>query len=213
MYEAGFRWILVGFESGHPRILENIQKKATRDENTRCMDIARRHNLKVKALMSVGHPGESEETIHATRDWLVEVRPDDFDATVITTYPGTPYFDEAVETAPGIWTYTCPKSQDRLHSVEVDYRHVAEYYKGAPGNYTAFIYTDDLTSTQLVSYRDRLENDVRHTLSIPFNSANQGLSYEHSMGQSGLPLSILRTSDPAATRLTHKAIRVFSSGG
>jgi radical SAM superfamily enzyme YgiQ (UPF0313 family) len=93
MYEAGFRWILVGFESGHSRILENIQKKATRDDNTRCMEIARRHNLKVKALMSLGHPGESEDTIRATRDWLVEVRPDDFDATVITTYPGTPYLD------------------------------------------------------------------------------------------------------------------------
>ena len=78
MYAAGFRWILVGFESGHPRILENIRKKAARDDNTRCMDIARRHNLKVKALMSIGHPGESEETIRATRDWLVEV--------VITSY-------------------------------------------------------------------------------------------------------------------------------
>lgn len=213
MYEAGFRWILVGFESGHPRILENIQKKATRDENSRCMDIARRHNLKVKALMSVGHPGESEETIQATRDWMIEVRPDDFDATVITTYPGTPYFDEAVETAPGIWTYTCLKSQDRLHSVEVDYRHVAEYYKGVPGNYTAFVYTDTLTSPQLVSYRDQLEADVRRTLSIPFNSANPGLHYEHSMGQSGLPASILRISDSATNRATYKTIRGLSSGG
>ncbi|HEX6826028.1 MAG TPA: radical SAM protein [Nitrospiraceae bacterium] len=213
MYAAGFRWILVGFESGHHRILENIQKKATRDDNTRCMEIARRHNLKVKALMSVGHPGESSETIQATRDWLIEVCPDDFDATVITTYPGTPYFDEAVETASGVWTYTCPKSQDRLHSVEVDYRHVAEYYKGVPGNYTAYIYTDALTSEQLVSYRDWLETDVRHTLSIPFNSANPGLRYEHSMGQSNLPSSILRTSDATIKRATHKAIRVLSSGG
>jgi radical SAM superfamily enzyme YgiQ (UPF0313 family) len=212
MYAAGFRWILVGFESGHSRILENIQKQATRDDNTRCMEIARRHNLKVKALMSLGHPGESEETIRATRDWLVEVRPDDFDATVITTYPGTPYFDEAVETTPGIWSYTCPKSQDRLHSVEVDYRHVAEYYKGAPGNYTAFIYTDELTSAQLVHYRDWLEADVRQALSIPFNNANPGLRYEHSMGQTSLPPSILKVSEPSTKRNTHKAIRVLSSG-
>jgi anaerobic magnesium-protoporphyrin IX monomethyl ester cyclase len=166
MHEAGFRWILVGFESGHPQILENIQKKASRDDNSRCMEIARKHGLKVKALMSLGHPGESEETIEATRDWLVDVRPDDFDATVITTYPGTPYFDEAVETSPGIWTYTCPKSQDRLHSVEVDYRYVAEYYKGAPGNYTAFVYTDYLTSEHLVRLRDHLETDVRAALSL-----------------------------------------------
>jgi len=212
MYEAGFRWILVGFESGHPRILQNIQKKASREDNTRCMEIARRHNLKVKALMSLGHPGESNDTIQATRDWLVDVRPDDFDATVITTYPGTPYFDEAVETSAGIWTYTCEKSGDRLHSVEVDYRQVAEYYKGAPGNYTAFVYTDDLTSEQLVSSRDWLESDVRQTLSIPFNSANPGLRYEHSMGQSTLPSTILRTS-PLAPSRSHKSLRVLPAGG
>jgi radical SAM superfamily enzyme YgiQ (UPF0313 family) len=213
MYAAGFRWILVGFESGHPRILENIQKKATRDANTRCMEIARRHNLKVKALMSLGHPGESEETVHATRDWLINIQPNDFDVTVITTYPGTPYFDEAVETAPGIWTYTCPKSHDRLHSVEVDYRHVAEYYKGAPGHYTAYIYTDDLTSEQLVRARDWLEADVRQTLSIPFNSANPGLHYEHSMGQRSLPTSILRISEGAPNRAHTKTRRIRTSGG
>jgi radical SAM superfamily enzyme YgiQ (UPF0313 family) len=212
MYQAGFRWILVGFESGHPRMLDNIQKKATRDDNTRCMEISRRHGLKVKALMSLGHPGESEETIRATRDWLVDVRPDDFDATVITTYPGTPYFDEALETSPGIWTYTCPTSQDRLHGVEVDYRHVAEYYKGTPGSYTAFVYTDNLSSEQLVHLRDWLETDVRDTLSIPFNGSSPGIRYEHSMGQTGLPSFILRASETAMARIGREPPRLLSSG-
>lgn len=194
MYRAGFRWILVGFESGDERILTNIQKRAGRDDNTRCMEIARRHSLKVKALMSLGHPGESEQSVRATRDWLVQVRPDDFDATVITTYPGTPYFDEAVETQPGVWTYTYAKTGDRLHSLAVDYREVAEYYKGVPGEYKAFTYTDHLTAEDLVRLRDWLEADVRAELNIPFNAGAPAVRYEHSMGQSGIPSNILRVS-------------------
>ncbi len=197
MYRAGFRWILVGFESGHERILTNIQKKSSRADNTRCMEIAKRHNLKVKALMSVGHPGESEETVRATRDWLLGVKPDDFDATVITTYPGTPYFDEAIETSPGVWTYTYPKSGDRLHSLEVDYREVAEYYKGVPGEYTSYVYTDFLNAKELVKLRDWLEASVRDTLGIPYNSGAPAVRYEHSMGQGVIPINILRTTSSA----------------
>ena len=60
MYQAGFRWILCGFESAHPRILTNIRKRATLEDNTRVLEIAQRHGLKVKVLMSIGHPGESK---------------------------------------------------------------------------------------------------------------------------------------------------------
>jgi len=200
MYRAGFRWILVGFESGHERILTNIQKKASQADNTRAMDIARRHNLKVKALMSVGHPGESEETVRATRDWLLAVKPADFDATVITTYPGTPYFDEAVETAPGVWTYTYAKTGDRLHSLEVDYREVAEYYKGVPGEYTSYVYTDHLNAKELVQQRDWLEADVRSKLGIPYNAGAPAVRYEHSMGQGGIPTNILRSTATAGLK-------------
>jgi radical SAM superfamily enzyme YgiQ (UPF0313 family) len=194
MYRAGFRWILVGFESGHERILTNIQKKSAQIDNTRCMDIARRHNLKVKALMSVGHPGESEESVRATADWLLSVQPDDFDATVITTYPGTPYFDEAVETKPGVWTYTYDRTGDQLHSYEVDYREVAEYYKGVPGEYSSYVYTDYLSSGELVRLRDWLESEVRGKLKIPFNAGTTALRYEHSMGQGLIPSRILRST-------------------
>ena len=75
MFAAGFRWLLIGFESGAPSILTNINKKATRDDNTRCLELAENAGLKVKALMSVGHPGESPETVQATRDWLIETKP------------------------------------------------------------------------------------------------------------------------------------------
>ncbi|MBS0172265.1 MAG: B12-binding domain-containing radical SAM protein [Nitrospira sp.] len=200
MSDAGFRWILVGFESGHERILTTIQKQASRDENTRCMEIATRHGLKVKALMSIGHPGESPETVQATQDWLLAVQPDDFDATVITTYPGTPYFDDAIETAPGVWTYTSPKNGDRLHSIEIDYRETVEYYKGMPGQYRSYVYTDHLTSDDLVRLRDGLETEVRSRLNIPFNQSAPSMQFEHSMGQGDIPASILRASSgtPAA---------------
>jgi radical SAM superfamily enzyme YgiQ (UPF0313 family) len=192
MHAAGFRWILVGFESGSPRVLTNINKKATREDNSRCLAIARRHGLKVKALMSIGHPGENFETVQQTRDWLLEEKPDDFDCTVISCYPGTPYYDHAIQTSPDVWTYTVPRTGDKLHAVDVDYSTTADAYKGVPGDYRAYVFTDYLRSQDLVALRDSLESDVRRILGIPFNSGAPGVRYEASMGQ--FPGHILRHS-------------------
>ncbi len=206
MYRAGFRWILVGFEAGHPRILQNINKKATREDNTRCVRIAKKYGLKVKALMSVGHPGESEETIHATRDWLLEAQPDDFDVTIITTYPGTPYFDRAVPDPDreGVWIYTFPKTGDRLYAEAIDHNLTADYYKGDPdGGYQSFVFTDYLGQEDLVRLRDETEHSVRDALAIPFNPSAAKIYFEHSMGQPGpLPASILRKSVATPTLKT-----------
>jgi anaerobic magnesium-protoporphyrin IX monomethyl ester cyclase len=198
MYRAGFRWILCGFEAASPRLLSNINKRATIDDNNRVVEIARRHGLKVKALMSIGHPGEDAASVIAIADWLVSVQPDDFDCTIITTYPGTPYYDEAVpsDRQKGIWTYACKKSGDRLHAYDVDFSRVAEYYKGDPdGGYRAFVFSDHLSSEELVRMRDWVERDVRSKLGIPFNPSGASMRYEHSMGQSSsLPPFILRSS-------------------
>jgi len=201
MRRAGFRWLLCGFEAANPRILTNIEKRATRADNDRCIEIAKKHDLKIKALMSVGHPGESEDSIGDIRDWLIHSRVDEFDCTVITTYPGTPYYDLAVPHAsqPGVWTYTHPKTGDRLHAFEVDYTVSADYYKGDPdGGYKSFVFTDHLTAERIVTLRDRLEKDVRAALNIPFNAGAATLRYEHSMGQ-GLPDFIHRVSREAGS--------------
>lgn len=193
MHEVGFRQILIGFESGNERILTNIQKKATRVQNTRCMEIAHKYDMKVKALMSIGHAGESEETIVDTHDWLLEVKPADFDCTVISTYPGTPYYDEAVlsDKENNIWTYTA-KNGDKLHSFEVDFIKEANYYKGLPGEYKSYVFTDYISPERLVQMRDWLESDVRAKLNIPFYVPAPAAKFEASMGM--IPAHIIKQS-------------------
>ncbi len=199
MWRAGFRWLLCGFEAAHPRILKNIEKRATLADNTRAVEIAKKVGLKTKALMSLGHPGESQESVEAVEKWLIDMEVEDFDCTIITTYPGTPYFDFSVphESIEGVWTYTA-KTGDRLHSRSVDFSLTADYYKGAPGAYRAYVFTDHLSSDELIVLRDKLEANVRARLGIPFNPASSSLLYEHSMGQAPngllLPRHLLRSS-------------------
>lgn len=191
MYEAGFRWLLCGFEAGNDRILQNINKKATYDDNCRVIENCKKHNLKIKSLMSVGHPGESKQTIDDITKFLIDNGTDDFDCSIITPYPGTPYYDKSVQIQSDLYKYTVDKTGDVLYSKSIDYTEVSNFYKGVPGqNYESYVYTDYLTSKELVICRDELETTVRTTLNIPFNQSTSALLYEHSMGQS-LPNFIL----------------------
>ncbi len=198
MYAAGFREILVGFESGSPEILIAINKKATREQNTTCLRIAHDHKLKVKALMSIGHPGESRATIAQTREWLLAEKPDNFDISLITTFPGTPYYDQAIplEGKTGQWVYTHKQTGTKLFQKPVDFMATASYYKGDPkGGYRSDVYTLTLTPEELVHARNELEADVRELLGIPYDKSAPAMLYDHSMGQRGeFPSSILRTS-------------------
>ena len=196
MYRAGFRWVLIGFESGDPRILKNIKKIAKREDNTRAVEIAKRNNLKVKALMSIGHAGESKETIENTKNWLLETRPDDFDCTIITTYPGSPYFDDAIFDGDH-YIYTDSKTGDTLHQAQLDYCVDQDYYKGAPGGgYISYVWTDYISASELVEEREKLEIEVRKELGIAYNPARPGLVHEHSMGMGNIsiPSYILRST-------------------
>jgi anaerobic magnesium-protoporphyrin IX monomethyl ester cyclase len=194
MYAAGFRWLLTGFESGDERILVNIDKNATLEDNTRCVEYAKEAGLKVKALMSVGHAGESHESVKNSKDWLLQVKPEDFDCTIISTYPGSPYFDDAV-IENGVYTYTSPKTGDKLFQKDLDYFKDPDYYKGDPsGGYISYVWTEHISPEELVDARDALENEVREVLAIPFNPAGGKIKFEHSMGQGNIPTSVLRSN-------------------
>lgn len=195
MYKAGFRWILTGFESGDSRILENIQKKATLEDNTKFVEIAHKYDLKVKALMSIGHAGETFRSIQNTKNWLLEIKPDEFDCTIITPYPGSPYYDDAELTDFSYCYKYQSKNGDILYQKDVNYATVADYYKGDPfSNHSANVWTEEVSAKNLVVQRNLLESEVRTKLNLNWPQARQEILYDHSMGQ-GIPNNILRRTN------------------
>lgn len=198
MAEAGFVDVCTGVESGDDRILGVINKQTTRLINKNFVDIARRHGMRSKAFCSLGHPGENYESAMNLKDWLLWARPDDFDVTVISVYPGTPLWAERqfVEEVNGtrVCRYT-RQSKNRkeqgatLFFEEVNYAETFMFYKGRPKEYISHVWTPDLTKTDLVHLRDEIEDDVRKALQIPFPTRYSGdyllgeENFEHSMGQ------------------------------
>ena len=172
MKECGFEWLLCGFEAAEDKVLRTINKKATLADNSKMLATCKKHGIKVKALMSSGHPGESENSMVAIKNWLIEQKPADFDLTIITPYPGSPYFDFAVHHHDNIWKYESPHTKETLYSVNVDYTKTPHYYKGIPGNYTAYVYTDYITSDALTRLRDEIEQEVRNKL---YKTHNDGV--------------------------------------
>lgn len=208
MKAAGFSILLTGVESGSDQILDAIRKNTTPDINTQCRDFAGAAGLKFKALMSIGHPGESSETVQQSIDWALKVEPEDIDWTTITPYPGAPYYDDAVfDPDRGAWLFKARLTRGslkgevvKLWSDSVDYIHEADYYKGVPGEYKAHVFTEYLDRDELVKLRNAAEEQTRNKLQLPPITRIDQLQYEHSMGQGlRLPPSILRSFATVAT--------------
>ncbi len=93
--DNGLRLLLVGYESGNQRILNNV-KKGVR------LDVARRFTRDAKALgiaihgtFILGLPGETRETIEETIRFALEVDPNTIQVSLAAPYPGTALYEEA----------------------------------------------------------------------------------------------------------------------
>jgi hypothetical protein len=81
----------------------------------------------------------------------------------------------------------------RLWSRDTNYIEDTHYYKGVPGEYTAYVWTDELTPDDLVKLRDEAEKVTRGFLNLAAIQSVAAMQFEHSMGQ-GLPQRILRST-------------------
>ncbi len=162
MYETGFRWLLIGFESGSDRILKNINKGCSVEDNTRSFDIARRNKLKVKALMSIGHPGENNETINDSIEWLKKVKPDETDITIVSIYPGSNYFNKSILTSDNNLFYRNNGNGDSLYIQNIDFLNQSNFYKSKSNEYVSYVKTEFLLEKDIVKKRILMENEIKN---------------------------------------------------
>jgi hopanoid biosynthesis associated radical SAM protein HpnJ len=89
MKEAGCRLLIVGYESGDPRILKNIKKGATIEMALRFTENCKKLGLVIHGDFIVGLPGETRETIQKTIDFAKRLDTETIQVSIAHALPGT----------------------------------------------------------------------------------------------------------------------------
>jgi radical SAM superfamily enzyme YgiQ (UPF0313 family) len=97
MAVAGCREASLGFESGCPRVLREMNKRFTPDEVRRTSDLLAAHGIRRFGFLLLGGPGETRESVEESLAFARSLHLDDLRVTVgIRVYPGTPLAKRAV---------------------------------------------------------------------------------------------------------------------
>ena len=88
MKEAGCQLVSFGAESGNQGILNIMRKGTTVELNEKAIKLTKEVGLSVTVSMIIGYPGETEETLQQTFDFINRTKPDDVHMSIATPYPG-----------------------------------------------------------------------------------------------------------------------------
>jgi len=158
MKKAGFIKLCAGVESGSDRMLKAINKKTTSKMNSEARDIIRKNGIHYEAFMLLGHPDETLDDVNLTYEWLKNNKPDDFDLNVITPYPGSKIYDDAIPSnkfEDYSWEYNGMFFNKPRYSKE------DSFYKGIDAQSESNIRTNDLTNMQLKVIRDKIDGELK----------------------------------------------------
>jgi p-methyltransferase len=94
MAESGCKGVFLGIESGSPAILRNMNKAATIERYASGIEALRRRGILTFGSFIVGFPGETEETVNETIEFLRQTQPDYYRAQMWYCEPGTPIYQQ-----------------------------------------------------------------------------------------------------------------------
>jgi len=89
MKSAGCYLIAFGVESGAPSILENINKRESREDIKNAFKLCKEVGVEAVFNVIVGCPGETKGTLEETRQLIRECRPTGIGTAALRAYPGS----------------------------------------------------------------------------------------------------------------------------
>jgi hopanoid biosynthesis associated radical SAM protein HpnJ len=125
--QNGLRLLVVGYESGDQKVLNNVKKGLKVDRARRFAKDCRDVGITVHGTFIVGLPGETTETIQETIRFAREVNPHTIQVSVAAPYPGTELYRQATENG---WLPTTEEgatlvSGEGTQLATLDYPHLA----------------------------------------------------------------------------------------
>lgn len=97
MAKAGARMVFLGLESGSDEILSNYGKGITSSIGKRAVDVLKFYGIRVWGSFIIGALDDTFKTIRRTVEYAKKVAPDIAEFSILTPFPGTVLFEQAVK--------------------------------------------------------------------------------------------------------------------
>lgn len=98
LQEVGLIGVSTGMESGSPLILKEMNKNISLSKASKLFESLRKRNIRYNATFIIGMPGETDETIEMTKDFLIHNGfTTNYQLFFATPYPGTKLYLDALE--------------------------------------------------------------------------------------------------------------------
>ncbi|WP_298037297.1 radical SAM protein [uncultured Desulfuromonas sp.] len=97
MKAAGCWMASLGIETGDPELLARHRQNPDLDLLADKIRLIKGAGIRTKGLLMMGLPGESEESIRRSMDYVFSLPVDDFNLAKFTPFPGSPIYAEARE--------------------------------------------------------------------------------------------------------------------
>jgi anaerobic magnesium-protoporphyrin IX monomethyl ester cyclase len=95
--DSGLDAIILGIESGSPRILEIMGKRITPEDTARAVHLIKKHGIRALGFFMAGIPDETEEDLRMTMDLIRRLPLDYASLSVFTPLPGSILFQRCRE--------------------------------------------------------------------------------------------------------------------
>lgn len=139
---TGCAEVAIGVETCDPEIRRVISKGTTLEMDNYFIKRCKKLGLRVKAYLIIGLPGESHESVDKMRQWLKEVKPENYDVSILTPYPGSDIYKNKE-------SYDIQWDENELQKI---------WYSGQAQYGSCAVSTSHLTSSQILDYSRELNS-------------------------------------------------------
>ncbi len=94
MRDSGLTMLYVGAESGSQRMLDLMHKRNTVEKNVEFMRLCNELGIQTWCNMMVGYPGETEEDLKKSLEFVRQTQPTRTNVSQVTPFPGTHLWQE-----------------------------------------------------------------------------------------------------------------------
>jgi len=96
MRDSGCYNISLGIESGSQKILDNLRKGISLEQIKKVIALCKKYGIRIRGYFIIGCPHETIKTIEETFKFAKELDLDYFMLSIMTPYPDTPLYEEAL---------------------------------------------------------------------------------------------------------------------